>query len=109
MRLEIKTYDMEGAWVDLDGIDCFHEGRQGLDIHIGNLNIHFEDEQDALRIAGAIVARLGSLAAEKPPAERCRVFGCQFDKGHYGCHSYHTGQEGPICSDCLADRKRWEL
>lgn len=58
VRLDISREEWRYPYIDRDGM-AKNNGRQGFDIIISNCEIHFEDENDALELARAILERLG--------------------------------------------------
>jgi hypothetical protein len=64
MKLSVTKDDCEtGVYVDRDSVREWH-GRQGFNITIGEMTIHFEDELDAERVAEKVLIRLGKLNEE---------------------------------------------
>jgi hypothetical protein len=61
MKLSLTKDDCAcSVCVDRDSVRAWH-GRQGFEMTIGGMTIHFEDELDAERVAEMILVRLGKL------------------------------------------------
>ncbi len=58
MKLQIDKEDMETMSVDRDSTRN-RFGTEGFSVFVGGLEIHFEDEYDAARLAAYINRRLG--------------------------------------------------
>ena len=60
MKLTIDHDDCEElTHVDRDGVCQVPGGSQGFDVLLGGIHLHFEDENDAQRMAVLICERLG--------------------------------------------------
>lgn len=63
MKLSVSKDECDSMSVDRDSVRSWH-GRQGFEIWIGGVLIHFEDELDAERMAEMVLIRLGKLPSK---------------------------------------------
>lgn len=59
MTLQIDASAARRLEVDRDGTSHDDHGNQGFRVYLGDLTIHFMDENDAVDMARAILKRMG--------------------------------------------------